>query len=115
MRGLKSEREHIGWAQIAALALVCGRIEQVQSELRQSTTEILALARRSLAGGDATNKGEDTETEDEDENAELEGEQSVKGATRGQVEEAEAAVDQVQRCGEQDGASEEEENRTRLS
>ncbi|KAE9092478.1 hypothetical protein PF006_g24683, partial [Phytophthora fragariae] len=44
LRGLEGEREHIGWAEIAALAIVCGRIEQVQNELSQSTVEILALA-----------------------------------------------------------------------
>ncbi|KAI9991598.1 hypothetical protein PInf_016892 [Phytophthora infestans] len=80
LRLLKGEHEAIGWAEIAALALVCGRIEQVQSELRDSTTEILSLARISLAGGgsregeghEAERDSEDGDTETEDEAEEKE-------------------------------------------
>ncbi|EEY64863.1 uncharacterized protein PITG_16178 [Phytophthora infestans T30-4] len=80
LRLLKGEHEAIGWAEIAALALVCGRIEQVQSELRDSTTEILSLARISLAGGgsregeghEAERDSEDGDTETEDEAEEME-------------------------------------------
>ncbi|KAE9129073.1 hypothetical protein PF007_g5048 [Phytophthora fragariae] len=104
-RGLEGEREHIGWAEIAALAIVCGRIEQVQNELSQSTVEILALARKSVAGGGSTDTGEETETEDENEDVELEDAQRLKDEPS-QAEEAEA---QVEHIGEQDGASKMEE------
>ncbi|ETL26717.1 hypothetical protein L916_19650 [Phytophthora nicotianae] len=85
LRLLKGDREAIGWAEIAALALVCGRIEQVQSELRNSTTEILSLARKSLAGGGGREEEnerecEDGDTETEDEAEEME---SVNVETRG--------------------------------
>ncbi|KAE9334359.1 hypothetical protein PF008_g14005 [Phytophthora fragariae] len=105
LRGLEGEREHIGWAEIAALAIVCGRIEQVQNELSQSTVEILALARKSVAGGGSTDTGEETETEDENEDVELEDAQRLKDEPS-QAEEAEA---QVEHIGEQDGASKMEE------
>ncbi|KAE9032832.1 hypothetical protein PR003_g5208 [Phytophthora rubi] len=105
LRGLGGEREHIGWAEIAALAIVCGRIEQVQNELSQSTVEILALARKSVAGGGSTDTGEETETEDENEDVELEDAQRLKDEPS-QAEEAEA---QVEHIGEQDGASKMEE------
>ncbi|OWZ23984.1 hypothetical protein PHMEG_0001070 [Phytophthora megakarya] len=66
LRLLKGEQEAIGWAEIAALALVCGRIEQAQSEVSKSTTDILSLARKHLAGGGNDGDDGDTETEDED-------------------------------------------------
>ncbi|POM78545.1 Hypothetical protein PHPALM_3917, partial [Phytophthora palmivora] len=68
LRLLEREQEVIGWTEIAALALVCGSIQQMQSEVSTSTTEILSLARKNLAGQEA-DEG-DTETEDEDDGIE---------------------------------------------
>ncbi|KAG2930025.1 hypothetical protein PC110_g5128 [Phytophthora cactorum] len=63
---------------IVSIASVVVVFEQVQSELRHSTTEILSLARKSLAGGcgreednEEERKEEDGDTETEDETEEM--------------------------------------------
>ncbi|KAF1774906.1 hypothetical protein GQ600_9530 [Phytophthora cactorum] len=51
---------------IVSIASVVVVFEQVQSELRHSTTEILSLARKSLAGGCGREEDNEEERKEED-------------------------------------------------